>query len=129
MNRPQLQLRPLLDVVIGKRAAILKLLAAENQELLLSRNATALKLGLHVVDGVAGQDILQNDGLATLAAQGLDDDLNETHAGRAARATTRFRRRQIIARENECSPAARLHRHVQTLKLNCDQTLKLRSRQ
>ena len=84
--------------------------------MLLSENATALKLGLHVVDGVAGQDILQNDGLATLAVQGLDADLNETHAGRAARATTRFRWRQFIASDNEFSPAMQLHRHAATMR-------------
>ena len=43
----------LLDVVIGKGTAILKLLAGENQALLVRRNAfLILDLALDVVDGI-----------------------------------------------------------------------------
>lgn len=54
----------LLDVVIGKGAAILKLLAGENQALLIRRDALlVLDLRLDVVDGIRGLN-LEGDGLA-----------------------------------------------------------------
>ena len=56
--------RLLLDVVIGESAAILKLLASENQALLVRRDALLiLDLALDIVDGVRGLD-LKGDGLA-----------------------------------------------------------------
>jgi hypothetical protein len=58
------QSRLLLDVVVGKGTAILKLLACENQALLVRRNALlVLDLGLDIVDGIAGLN-LKGDGLA-----------------------------------------------------------------
>ena len=60
----------LLDVVVGQGAAILKLLASENQALLVRRDALLiLNLRLNVVDGVGRLD-LEGDGLS---GEGLDD--------------------------------------------------------
>jgi hypothetical protein len=60
----------LLDVVVGKSAAILELLASEDQTLLVWGNALlVLDLALHIVDGVRGLD-LKGDGLAR---QGLNE--------------------------------------------------------
>ena len=65
----------LLDVVIGKGAAILELLASEDETLLIGRNALLiLDLGLHVIDSVARLD-LKGDGLA---GEGLHEDLHAT---------------------------------------------------
>lgn len=62
--------RLLLDVVVGKSAAILKLLSGEDQALLVRGNALlVLDLALDVVDGVRGLD-LKGDGLAR---KGLDE--------------------------------------------------------
>jgi hypothetical protein len=62
--------RLLLDVVVGKGAAILELLSGEDQALLVWGNALlVLDLGLDVVDGVGGLD-LKGDGLAR---KGLDE--------------------------------------------------------
>ena len=62
--------RLLLDVVIGESAAILKLLAGENQALLVRRDTLlVLDLALDIVDGVRGLD-LKGDGLA---GEGLDN--------------------------------------------------------
>jgi hypothetical protein len=67
--------RLLLDVVVGESAAILKLLASEDQALLVWGNALlVLDLGLDVVDGVGRLD-LKSDGLAS---EGLDEDLHTT---------------------------------------------------
>ena len=50
--------RLLLDVVIGQGTAILKLLASEDQALLVGRNAfLVLDLALDIVDGVGGLDL------------------------------------------------------------------------
>ena len=55
----------LLDVVVRERAAILQLLAGEDQALLVGRDALlVLDLALHVLDGVRGLH-LQRDGLAS----------------------------------------------------------------
>ena len=63
----------LLDVVVGKGAAILELLAGEDQALLVRGNALlVLDLGLDVVDGV-GRLHLKGDGLPR---KGLDEDLH-----------------------------------------------------
>ncbi len=62
--------RLLLDVVVGESAAILKLLAGENQALLVRRDTLlVLDLALDIVDGVRGLD-LEGDGLAR---KGLDE--------------------------------------------------------
>ena len=59
-----------MDVVVAESAAILELLASEDQALLVWGNSLlVLDLGLHIVDGVAGLD-LKSDGLAR---EGLDE--------------------------------------------------------
>ena len=56
--------RLLLDIVIGKSTAVLKLLACEDQALLVRGNAfLVLDLRLNVVDSIGGLD-LEGDGLA-----------------------------------------------------------------
>ncbi|PWO01124.1 hypothetical protein FA09DRAFT_327083 [Tilletiopsis washingtonensis] len=63
----------LLDVVVAERAAVLELLAGEDEALLVRRNALlVLDLGLDVVDRVRGLD-LERD---RLARQSLDEDLH-----------------------------------------------------
>ena len=65
--------RLLLDVVIGKGAAVLELLASKDQTLLIWRDSLlVLDLGLDVLDAVGRFD-LEGDGLAS---QGLDEDLH-----------------------------------------------------
>jgi hypothetical protein len=60
----QVKGRLLLDIVVGQRAAILELLASEDQALLIRRNPLLiLDLSLDVVDGV-GRLNLERDGLA-----------------------------------------------------------------
>ena len=55
----------LLDVIIGKSATVLKLLAGEDQALLIRRNSLlVLNLGLDIVDSIGGLD-LKSDGLAS----------------------------------------------------------------
>ena len=67
--------RLLLDVVVRKSAAVLKLLASEDEALLIGRDALlVLNLGLDVVNGVRRLD-LKGDGLA---GEGLDEDLHAT---------------------------------------------------
>ena len=62
----------LLDVVVGEGAAVLELLAGEDEALLIGRDALlVLDLGLDVVDGVGRLDV-EGDGLA---GQGLDENL------------------------------------------------------
>ena len=64
----------LLNVVVGQGAAILELLAGEDQTLLIRGDALlVLNLGLDVVDGV-GALHLEGDGLA---GEGLDEDLHD----------------------------------------------------
>ena len=71
----QVQCRLLLDVVVGERAAVLELLAGEDEALLVRRDALlVLNLRLDVVDGVAALD-LERDGLA---GEGLDENLHAT---------------------------------------------------
>jgi len=54
----QVQRRLLLDVVVGERAAVLELLAGEDQALLVRRDALlVLDLGLDVLDGVGRLDL------------------------------------------------------------------------
>merc|ERR1712159_89253 len=63
----------LLDVVVREGAAILELLAGENQTLLIRGNSfLVLDLGLDVLDGVRGLNIEGN----RLAREGLDKDLH-----------------------------------------------------
>jgi len=63
----------LLDVVVGKSAAILELLAGEDQALLVwGISLLVLDLGLDIVDGV-GRLHLKGD---SLAREGLDEDLH-----------------------------------------------------
>ena len=63
----------LLDVVVGEGPSVLKLLASEDQPLLVRGDALlVLDLGLDVLDGVGGLD-LKGDGLAS---QGLYKDLH-----------------------------------------------------
>ena len=65
----------LLDVVVGESAAILELLAGEDESLLIGRDAfLILDLGLHVLDGVTWLD-LEGDGLS---GKGLHEDLHTT---------------------------------------------------
>jgi len=65
----------LLDIVVSKGAAILQLLAGEDQTLLVWGNALlVLDLGLHVVNGVGALN-LQSD---SLASQGLHKYLHPT---------------------------------------------------
>jgi hypothetical protein len=67
------QSRFLLNVIVGESAAILELLASENQALLVRRDALLiLNLRLDIVNSVAGLD-LQGDGLAR---ESLDEDLH-----------------------------------------------------
>jgi hypothetical protein len=62
--------RLLLDVVVGKSSTVLKLLASEDQALLVRRDTLlVLDLGLDIVDSVGGLN-LEGDGLAS---EGLDD--------------------------------------------------------
>jgi hypothetical protein len=69
----QVEGRLLLDVIVREGAAILELLAGEDETLLIRGDSLlVLDLGLHVVDGVAGLN-LEGDGLAS---EGLDKDLH-----------------------------------------------------
>jgi hypothetical protein len=71
----QVEGRLLLDVVVGEGAAVLELLASEDEALLIWGNAfLVLDLGLDVLDGVGGLDI-EGDGLA---GEGLHEDLHTT---------------------------------------------------
>ena len=65
--------RLLLNVVIGEGTTVLKLLAGEDQTLLVGRNTLlVLNLGFDVVDGVGRLD-LKGDGLAR---KGLNEAIN-----------------------------------------------------
>jgi hypothetical protein len=65
----------LLDVIVGEGAAILELLASEDEALLVWGDALlVLDLGLDVLNGVAGLNI-ESDGLA---GEGLNKDLHAT---------------------------------------------------
>ena len=65
----------LLDVVVAKSAAILKLLSSENEALLIGRDALLiLDLSLHVVNGIGWLD-LEGD---SLASESLHEDLHTT---------------------------------------------------
>ena len=65
----------LLDVVVREGATVLKLLASEDQTLLVGRDTLlVLDFGLDVVDSVGGFD-LESD---SLAGQSLDENLHST---------------------------------------------------
>ena len=67
--------RLLLDVVVREGATVLKLLAGEDQALLVGGDTLlVLNLGLDVVDGVGRLDLEGNG----LARQRLDEDLHST---------------------------------------------------
>jgi hypothetical protein len=75
----QVQGRFLLNVVVTQGAAILKLLASEDQTLLIRRDTfLILDLGLDVVNGVRRLD-LKGDGLS---GKGLDEDLQMININR-----------------------------------------------
>ena len=88
----EVERRLLLDVVVAERAAVLQLLAGEDQALLVGRDALlVLDLGLHVVDGVGGLDV-QRDGLAR---EGLHEDLHGCRAASAAEAMRSVRQNPL----------------------------------
>jgi len=65
--------RLFLNIVVGKGAAVLELLASEDKTLLIRGNSfLVLDLALNVVDGIRGFD-LKSDGLAS---ESLDEDLH-----------------------------------------------------
>ena len=62
-----------LNVVVGQRAAVLQLLASEDEALLVRRNPLlVLNLRLHIVDGI-GRLHIEGDGLA---GERLHEDLH-----------------------------------------------------
>jgi hypothetical protein len=64
-----------LNVIIGKSATVLKLLASKDKMLVVGRNAFfILNLGFHVVDGVGRLNLKRN----SLPGHGLDEDLHTT---------------------------------------------------
>merc|ERR1719487_1978958 len=80
--------RLLLDVVVGERAAVLELLAREDEALLVRRDALlVLDLRLHVLDAVARLHLEGH----RLARQRLDEDLHP-----AAEAENEVERRLLL---------------------------------
>merc|ERR1711917_200248 len=74
-TKDQMEGRLLLDVVVRKSPAILKLLACEDEPLLIWRNSLlVLNLGLDVLNRVAGLN-LEGD---CLASKGLDENLHSS---------------------------------------------------
>ena len=70
----QVEGRLLLNVVVRESAAVLELLASEDETLLIGRDALlVLDLSLDVVDGVRRLD-LESDGLTR---KGLDENLHD----------------------------------------------------
>ena len=79
----------LLDVVIAESATILKLLACEDQALLIGGNTfLILDLSLHVLDSIGSLNI-ESDGLA---GKGLDEDLH----GSAPKSEDQVNRRFLL---------------------------------
>jgi hypothetical protein len=77
-----MQGRLLLDVVVGEGAAVLELLAGEDETLLIRGNTfLVLDLCLHVLDGVRRIHI-EGDGLAR---EGLNEDLHARHLMKKAK--------------------------------------------
>jgi len=65
----------LLNVVVGQRATVLKLLSSKNETLLVGWDTLlVLDLRLHIVDGIRRLN-LKGDGLS---GEGLDEDLHST---------------------------------------------------
>jgi hypothetical protein len=78
-SKHQMKSGLLLDVVVSESTTVLKLLASEDQALLVRRDAfLVLNLLLHALDRVRGLDI-EGDGLA---GEGLDEDLHATAASK-----------------------------------------------
>ena len=74
-TKDEVEGRLLLNVVIRQSATVFKLLAGEDETLLVGGDALfVLDLGLDVLDGIAGFN-LERDGLAR---QGFDEDLHTT---------------------------------------------------
>ena len=74
-SKDQVESGLLLNVVVRKGSAVLKLLSSEDQSLLIGRDSLlVLNLCLDVVDGVRRLDI-EGDGLT---GEGLDEDLHST---------------------------------------------------
>merc|ERR1712200_236898 len=72
-SQNKMQGRLLLDVVVRKSSSILKLLASEDQSLLIGGDSLlVLDLGLDVLNAIRGLD-LEGDGLPR---EGLDEDLH-----------------------------------------------------
>lgn len=72
-TKNQMKCGLLLDIVVGKGAAVFELLSSENQTLLIRRNSFfVLNLGLDVVNGITWLDI-ERDGLTR---QSLDEYLH-----------------------------------------------------
>ena len=70
----QVKSRFLLNVVVAQSAAVLELLASEDESLLVWRDALlVLDLGLDVLDGVTGLD-LEGDGFT---GEGFHEDLHD----------------------------------------------------
>jgi hypothetical protein len=70
-----MECRLLLDIVIRKRATVLKLLPSENETLLIGRDAfLVLDLGLDIVDRVRRLDFKGD----RFPCQSLDKDLHPT---------------------------------------------------
>ncbi|MCO5567327.1 hypothetical protein L7F22_021017 [Adiantum nelumboides] len=83
-TKDKVESRFLLDVIVGKGAAILKLLSGKDEALLVRGDAfLVLDLGLNVVDGVGAFD-LQGDGFAR---EGLHKDLHDSRRGYGAKKT------------------------------------------
>ena len=115
-----MQSRLLLDVVVGEGAAILELLAGEDETLLVRRNALlvwatldaklaastaphTLNLGLHIVDGVRRLH-LKGD---SLAREGLYENLH----GGLDRSVMRSEREWVAAYlDNNCLPQSSVQR-------------------
>merc|ERR1719335_335487 len=74
-RRNQVQSRLLLDIVVRKSAAVLKLLASKNQALLIRGNAfLVLNFGFDIIDRVRGLHV-KGDGLAS---QSFHENLHAT---------------------------------------------------
>lgn len=76
IERTKMQRALLLDVIVGKSAAILQLLASEDEALLVWRDALfVLDLGLHIVDSVRGLHLKRD----CLAGEGLHENLHAVY--------------------------------------------------
>src|SRR6218665_1698190 len=74
-TKDQMECRFLLDIVVGKSAAVFQLFTSENQSLLIWGDSfLVLDLGLDIFDGIRGLDF-QGDGFAS---ESLDENLHAT---------------------------------------------------